>query len=208
MFPSIKHPGGYFHSHLTSASRELLPVYQDVILPLADVAIPNQFEAELLTGLIFLYIHVLITDITLVMSFAPGQTITNEKEALAVMEMLHKKGVSTVILSRWMESTFQNCILCHSTELGSSDHLVGLASCSKTGTKVKVRNSRFNKIEGRGRGVYCSCVSQSYNPSYPAFAQVLIPKLPAAFVGTGDLFTALSTAWLARCLNLSIRSSC
>jgi len=108
--------------------KELLPVYQDVILPLADVAIPNQFEAELLTG----------------------QTITNEKEALAVMEMLHKKGVSTVILS--------------STELGSSDHLVGLASCSKTGTKVKV----------------------------------LIPKLPAAFVGTGDLFTALSTAWLAR----------
>ena len=91
---------GYFISHLTSASRELLPVYQDVILPLADVAIPNQFEAELLTGLIFLYIHVLITDITLVMSFAPGQTITNEKEALAVMEMLHKKGVSTVILSR------------------------------------------------------------------------------------------------------------
>jgi len=108
--------------------KELLPVYQDVILPLADVAIPNQFEAELLTG----------------------QTITNEKEALAVMDILHKKGVSTVILS--------------STELGSSDHLVGLASCSKTGTKVKV----------------------------------LIPKFPAAFVGTGDLFTALSTAWLAR----------
>ena len=31
-------------------SRELLPVYQDVILPLADIAIPNQFEAELITG--------------------------------------------------------------------------------------------------------------------------------------------------------------
>ena len=28
--------------------------------------------------------------------------------------------------------------------------------------------------------------------------QVLIPKFAAAFVGTGDLFTALSTAWLAR----------
>merc|ERR1719184_686832 len=108
--------------------KELLPVYQDTILPLADVAIPNQFEAELLTG----------------------KTITNEEEALAVMKILHEKGVSTVILS--------------STELGSSDYLVGLASCSKTNTKVKV----------------------------------LIPKFPAAFVGTGDLFTALSTAWLAR----------
>ena len=31
-----------------------------------------------------------------------------------------------------------------------------------------------------------------------AALQVLIPKFAAAFVGTGDLFTALSTAWLAR----------
>ena len=28
--------------------------------------------------------------------------------------------------------------------------------------------------------------------------QVLIPKFPAAFVDTGDLFTALSTAWLSK----------
>ena len=100
----------------------------------------------------------LIKDIMLLMSLAPGQTITNEKEALAVMEMLHKKGVSTVILSRWMESTFQNCIFCHSTELGSSDHLVGLASCSKTGTKVKVRNCRIYNIEGVG-GLLFLCQS-------------------------------------------------
>lgn len=108
--------------------KELLPVYQDLILPMADICLPNQFEAELLTGM----------------------KITNEKEAIAVMEVLHAKGVSTVILS--------------STELGSAEHLVGLASCSKTKQVVKV----------------------------------LIPKFPAAFVGTGDLFTALSTAWLSK----------
>ena len=67
-------------------------MYQDVILPLADVAIPNQFEAELLTGVKY--------GKHLGIGFAPGQTITNEKEALAVMDILHKKGVSTVILSR------------------------------------------------------------------------------------------------------------
>ena len=33
-----------------------------------------------------------------------GKTITNEEEALAVMEILHKKGVSTVILSRWVKA--------------------------------------------------------------------------------------------------------
>ena len=84
---------------LPISPRELLPVYQDVILPLADVAIPNQFEAELITGTI-------PVDITT--CSAPGQTITNEKEALAVMEMLHKKGVSTVILSRFNKSILRN----------------------------------------------------------------------------------------------------
>jgi len=111
--------------------KELLPVYQDTILPLADVCLPNQFEAELLTG----------------------QKISDERSALSVMELLHDKGIGTVILS--------------STELGSSSHLVGLASCNKgTGNKTVVK--------------------------------VLIPKFPASFVGTGDLFTALVTAWLTK----------
>lgn len=111
--------------------QDLLPVYQDTILPLADVCLPNQFEAELLTG----------------------QKIGCEEDALAVMESLHSKGVGTVILS--------------STELGSEKHLVGLASQVRPGS--------------------ARCV-----------VKVCIPKFPAAFVGTGDLFTALSTAWLAR----------
>ena len=29
---------------------DLLPIYRDVILPLADIVTPNQYEAELLTG--------------------------------------------------------------------------------------------------------------------------------------------------------------
>jgi len=110
--------------------KELLPVYQENILPLADICLPNQFEAELLTG----------------------RQIKSEADAFAVMNLLHDKGVGTVILS--------------STELGSEDHLVGLAS----------------RAQGEDKAV----------------VKVLIPKFPAAFVGTGDLFTALSTAWLAR----------
>eukprot|EP00092_Neocalanus_flemingeri_P079825 GFUD01099485.1.p1 GENE.GFUD01099485.1~~GFUD01099485.1.p1 ORF type:complete len:306 (-),score=106.06 GFUD01099485.1:190-1107(-) len=110
--------------------KELLPVYQEVILPLADVCLPNQFEAELLTN----------------------KKIESEEDAIAVMDILHSKGVSTVILS--------------STELGSDTHLVCLASHTRSGQKTVVK--------------------------------VLIPKFAAAFVGTGDLFTALSTAWLAR----------
>ena len=30
--------------------KELLPIYRDEILPLCDICVPNQFEAELLSG--------------------------------------------------------------------------------------------------------------------------------------------------------------
>ena len=30
--------------------KELLPIYRDKILPLSDICVPNQFEAELLSG--------------------------------------------------------------------------------------------------------------------------------------------------------------
>lgn len=109
---------------------ELLPVYKDQILPLADVCLPNQFEAELLTD----------------------KKITSEEEARAVMELLHDMGPATVILS--------------STELGNEEFLLGLASSRKGGVRTEVR--------------------------------VNIPKFPATFVGTGDLFTALCTAWLTK----------
>ena len=109
---------------------ELLPVYKDQILPLADVCLPNQFEAELLTD----------------------KKITSEEEAREVMELLHDMGPATVILS--------------STELGNEQFLLGLASSRVGGVRTVVR--------------------------------VNIPKFPASFVGTGDLFTALCTAWLTK----------
>ena len=57
--------------------QELLPVYQQVIVPLSDVCLPNQFEAELITG----------------------KKITNEGDARQVLDDLHALGVKTVILS-------------------------------------------------------------------------------------------------------------
>ena len=52
-------------------------MYRDRIVPLADVCLPNQFEAELLTGI----------------------KIETEADAVAVMDKLHAWGVKTVILS-------------------------------------------------------------------------------------------------------------
>ncbi|KAL3882910.1 hypothetical protein ACJMK2_029212 [Sinanodonta woodiana] len=56
---------------------ELMPVYRDVIVPLADIVTPNQFEAELLTGM----------------------KINTEKDALQAMQILHDKGPMTVVIS-------------------------------------------------------------------------------------------------------------
>lgn len=56
---------------------ELMPVYRDQILPQADIITPNQFEAELLSGM----------------------KITNEKEAFKAMKILHERGTKTVVIT-------------------------------------------------------------------------------------------------------------
>lgn len=56
---------------------ELLPVYQQEIVPLADIITPNQFEAELLSG----------------------QKIESKADAAVVMEWFHGRGVKAVVLS-------------------------------------------------------------------------------------------------------------
>ncbi|KAM9801879.1 pyridoxal kinase-like isoform X1 [Syngnathus typhle] len=56
---------------------ELLPVYRNKVVPLADILTPNQFEAELLTGI---KIHTI-------------------EDALKAMELLHKMGPKTVVLT-------------------------------------------------------------------------------------------------------------
>ncbi|OWR45464.1 pyridoxal kinase [Danaus plexippus plexippus] len=56
---------------------EVLPVYRDILVPLADILTPNQFEAEQITGL----------------------TMNDLDGALKIIDALHGKGVKTVVLS-------------------------------------------------------------------------------------------------------------
>lgn len=106
---------------------DLLSVYQEHIVPCADIVTPNQFEAELLTGI----------------------KIVDIKSARKAMQRLHEMGAKTVVIS--------------SSELGSDKVLIGLASSCKNGKSVTF--------------------------------QIDIPKIPAEFTGTGDLFAALLLAW-------------
>ncbi|XP_014367266.2 pyridoxal kinase [Papilio machaon] len=56
---------------------DILPVYRDVVVPLADIITPNQFEAELITGM----------------------KVNDLNDALKVIGALHDKGIKTVVLS-------------------------------------------------------------------------------------------------------------
>ncbi|KAK1905373.1 Pyridoxal kinase [Dissostichus eleginoides] len=58
-------------------SMNLYPVYKNKVVPVADIITPNQFEAELLTG----------------------KTITTEKDAVEVMDLLHAMGPDTVVIT-------------------------------------------------------------------------------------------------------------
>lgn len=56
---------------------DLLPVYKEKVVPVADIITPNQFEAELLSG----------------------RKIHSQEEALAVMDVLHSMGPDTVVIT-------------------------------------------------------------------------------------------------------------
>lgn len=55
----------------------LIPIYRDEIIPLADIAKPNQYEAELLTGI----------------------QLKTPNDAWNALQWFHNKGVKTVVLS-------------------------------------------------------------------------------------------------------------
>uniref|UniRef100_A0A1B6GGB9 Pyridoxal kinase n=1 Tax=Cuerna arida TaxID=1464854 RepID=A0A1B6GGB9_9HEMI len=82
--------------------KELLPIYRETIVPLADIITPNQYEAELLTG----------------------KPINQLTDAWAAIDWFHQLGVKTVAIS--------------SSQLGSGNHLLALASSVADGKKTQV----------------------------------------------------------------------
>ncbi len=78
---------------------ELLPVFQNEVLPLADIMTPNQLEAERLTG----------------------RKIVTEQDALAACDVLHASGVGTVVITscRYRDSK-ELTLVCSQRQRGES----------------------------------------------------------------------------------------
>lgn len=76
---------------------ELLEIYKNTILPLADIITPNQFEAELLTG----------------------KQIKSVDDAWQAVEHFHKKGCHTVVLSSTDLGNDENLLALASSRTGN-----------------------------------------------------------------------------------------
>ncbi|XP_054707796.1 pyridoxal kinase-like isoform X2 [Uloborus diversus] len=83
---------------------ELLPIYRNDVIPLADLITPNQFEAELLTGV----------------------AIKTKEDAIEAINILHKSGVKTVVLSSVELGTKENLTLLGSSLNGDEKTLISL----------------------------------------------------------------------------------
>lgn len=80
--------------------KDLIPIYQNEILPLCDICTPNQFEAETLTG----------------------QKIRSHDDAWRATEWFHAKGVGTVVISSTNFASDNELIAFLSQQNGISAH--------------------------------------------------------------------------------------
>lgn len=134
-----------------------------------------------------------------------GTKITDMPSALEAMTRLHNMGAKTVVIS--------------SSDLGSDETLIGLASTVASVYKI-VRSSdtlmpkcsitckqrRILYINHQLSSQVCYQYRRKMFPSQfhtvhildgkSAYIRIEMPRLPAQFTGTGDLFAALLLAWL------------
>ena len=129
---------------------DLVDVYRDELIPLATVLTPNQFEIEQLTS----------------------RSIASEEDAWAACDILHSKGVATVIIT--------------SCSLGVPDEVSLLASTRHSGS---VEN--LDRLHDHPKGKAQKMIGERY--------VVKIPLIEGRYSGTGDLMAALLLAWTTRC---------
>ncbi|CAH0557014.1 unnamed protein product [Brassicogethes aeneus] len=153
---------------------ELVTIYKEFVVPLATIITPNLFEAELLSEI----------------------KINEEKDVWEAVDILHSKGCPIVVIS--------------SAELGDRDHLQIFAS-QKGDYPVTNLLVLFTQPHLFHTFAAFSFISHHHSLTClepvqsetieilgdsPKRVQMQIPKVPAHFTGTGDLFAGLFLAWM------------
>ncbi|VDK45317.1 unnamed protein product [Anisakis simplex] len=104
------------------APKELMPIYRDTLIPLANVITPNVFELSLVSlSFIFAFLIFCILCCTqeIFLFELSGESITNEMECLNAIDKMHEKGVETVVVTSGLETeTTKFCYGSKITEAG------------------------------------------------------------------------------------------
>ncbi|KAJ1348077.1 putative pyridoxal kinase [Parelaphostrongylus tenuis] len=95
--------------------KELLPIYKELIVPLADTLTPNAFELGELVGF----------------------RITNEEECLRGMDVIHKLGVTNIVVTSGVEAS------------DGPDTLTCYASTKGENGNIRRYRFRFPRLEGQ-----------------------------------------------------------
>jgi pyridoxine kinase len=150
---------------------ELVDIYVKHLIPRATVLTPNQFEAEVLTGI----------------------KITCEKDAFDACDRLHGMGVPLVIITscNLKESPTGHATLIASswTPSSSSSLIINGTSATTPHSNTTTTNSFLNKR------LRSDSTTSTDGQKQKRFALDFL-LVPGRYVGTGDLTAALLLGWL------------
>ncbi|KAF8060301.1 hypothetical protein HT031_004836 [Scenedesmus sp. PABB004] len=182
-------------------SPDLVEAYKSTLVPLADVLTPNQFEAELLSGL----------------------PVGSERDALAAAAALQRMGPHTVIITSMAPLPRPEYSSSRSSSNDASGASGGGASQPQPSEPQQQLQQQPDPQQqqpdpeqeqqqeeqgapapprrGSGRGVITLLASTRLPqaPGRPSAFRLRIPQLSGYYTGTGDLLAALLLAWTHRC---------
>ncbi|VDM16753.1 unnamed protein product [Hydatigera taeniaeformis] len=150
--------------------KDLVPIYREKILPIADVLLPNQFEAELLTGC----------------------KITDEDSVFHCIDVLHSThSIPTIILSS-TELFFEDeqGLKQLATYISYRPDLAVLRKRGEFNGDLCQKGKETSEIKS-----FSICAILRVTPQR---VRALYPKLEATFFGTGDLFSSLTLIYFEK----------
>lgn len=160
-------------------SGELLEAYKNSLVPLADILTPNQFEAELLTGL----------------------QVATEQQALAAAQALHEAGPHTVVITSLAALPHPEYNSPPGSISGADEQQQQQEQQQQPQQQQEQQSNapqdqqqQQQLLSSHGHIVLVASTKVPQADGSPATFRLKIPKLPGYFTGTGDLLAALLLA--------------
>ena len=149
---------------------DLVEMYKTLVLPVADVLTPNQFEAEMLTGI----------------------KIQTESDAQRACLLLHAHGPKTVVVtSANLEGEVDLHVVGSQRTYGREG---GEGGREKASTEKTIRP--FLPSSPSPPPSLLSFLGKGTSWRALDMCRLVVPRLPGSYTGTGDLTAALLLAWL------------